>query len=316
MERESEVERPARENPEGEALYHLELLALLNRLVREKGREEAAAELGVDPRTLGGSLDGGVLSRRMRGALEGWLAAKNSSQLARHGERLDALEQQVSALAERDLAGREDLEAAVRAGTDVWHREWGEYARRLEESLLSRLGASQIRGVRGQAEDAPGEAGPAPMSRPRREHPDLVTIEPAPDDAEVFGEAWTRIEEWRQRRRDHPNRGSSLSWLQTEERIRKLEVELLQVHGMTLPPETYPLRGMARDSQLSWRLKTLRDTRKRRIRRQALRWVRDLLTLGIWCEQSWRRAWAGSVVNKVNDFGKWARKSCRGGKSP
>ena len=28
---------------------------------------------------------------------------------------------------------------------------------------------------------------------------------------------------------------------------------LLQEHGMTLPPETYPLRGFARDGQTGWR---------------------------------------------------------------
>ena len=46
-----------------------------------------------------------------------------------------------------------------------------------------------------------------------------------------------------------------------EERMRELEVKMMQTHGMTLPPETYPLRGIARDSQLSWRRKALYDTR-------------------------------------------------------
>ena len=57
---------------------------------------------------------------------------------------------------------------------------------------------------------------------------------------------------------------------------------MLQTHGMTLPPETYSFRGIARDSQLSWRRKALYDTRKRRIKRRILRWVRDVLTMGIW----------------------------------
>ena len=89
-------------------------------------------------------------------------------------------------------------------------------------------------------------------------------MEPAPDDEEVFGRAWSSIKEGRGLKRGHPPRGRSLSWLVEEERIRTLEVTLLAEHGMTLPPETYPLRGIARDSQLSWRQKAVYHTRRRR----------------------------------------------------
>ena len=83
-----------------------------------------------------------------------------------------------------------------------------------------------------------------------REYPELVTAEPAPDDQEVLGKAWPRVQEWRELKKAHPGRGRSLSWLEREDRIRTLEVTLLTEHGMTLPPETYPVRGLARDSQL------------------------------------------------------------------
>ena len=46
-------------------------------------------------------------------------------------------------------------------------------------------------------------------------------------------------------------------------------VALPEEHGMTLSPETYPLRVLFRDSQLSWRRKALHSTRKRRARRCA-----------------------------------------------
>lgn len=84
------------------------------------------------------------------------------------------------------------------------------------------------------------------------ECPELVTAEPASDDQEVFGKAWPRVQEWHELKKAQPGRGRSLTWLDREERIRELVVALLEEHGMTLPPETYPLRVLARDSQLSW----------------------------------------------------------------
>ena len=49
-----------------EDLHHLRLMALLDEQVRDKGPRRAAADLGVDHRTLTGSLKSGQLSRRMQ----------------------------------------------------------------------------------------------------------------------------------------------------------------------------------------------------------------------------------------------------------
>ena len=56
-------------------MHHLRLMSLLQELERAHGRKEAAELLGVDRRTLDISLDEGVLSRRMRGALDKALQA-------------------------------------------------------------------------------------------------------------------------------------------------------------------------------------------------------------------------------------------------
>ena len=105
-----------------------------------------------------------------------------------------------------------------------------------------------------QAEADGSEAGasgmgrkPPPRSRLRREYPDLVTLEPAEDDEEVFGEMWPMIVEWRGLKDAHPNDGKGLDWLAAEERLRVVELALLEDHGMTLPPEKRPLRGFDRD---------------------------------------------------------------------
>ncbi len=112
----------------------------------------------------------------------------------------------------------------------------------------------------------------------RREYPDLVTLEPAPDDEEIFGEAWPLIVEWREMKDAHPNEGRGLAWLADEERMLVVELALLEDHGMTLPPEKQPLRGFDRDGQTSWRRTALYDTRRARRKRELLR----RLTLGLW----------------------------------
>ena len=49
------------------------------------------------------------------------------------------------------------------------------------------------------------------------------------------------------------------------ERVLALEVAMLEDHGLTLPPETEPLRGLDRGAQLNWRRKALVDMGKRRL---------------------------------------------------
>ena len=135
-------------------------------------------------------------------------------------------------------------------------------------------------GARGEAAEA-GGAVEKPKGRTslRREYPELVTLEPAEDDEQVFGPAWPLIVEWRGLKDTHPNRGKGLSWLVTEERFLSVELALLEEHGMTLPPETYPLKGFDRNGQLNWRRTALYDTRRARAKRELLR---PVLTLGLW----------------------------------
>ena len=107
-----------------------------------------------------------------------------------------------------------------------------------------------------------------------------MTVDPADDDEEVFGEAWPLVREWRELKENHPSRGRGLDWLRVEERLLSVELALLEEHGLTLPPETYPLKGLDRSSQVNWRRKALEDTGKARKRRELLRRASRLLTLG------------------------------------
>ena len=126
-----------------------------------------------------------------------------------------------------------------------------------------------LRGRRGRSGSAGG----------RRRYPELVFLEPAHDDREVYGDAWPLIEKWREIwKAGHRGTGRGLAWLRTEERVRTLEVAMLEEHGLTLPPEKMPLYGLDRRDQLLWRQKTLYDVRK------SLAWaeLRRALTFGLW----------------------------------
>ena len=264
-------------------LQHTRLMALLGELVRDKGPREAAQALGVDHRTLAASLEGGKLSRRVRSVLEKELLSGGGSPAAEQRERNEELQGRVEEVEGRVEELSKDTHrglAAVQGEVKALRSEHAQEIRQLERRLAQVEAGG---GVQGAAAEATGAVG-KPKRRPslRREYPELATLEPADDDEEVFGDAWPLIVEWRGLKVSHPDRGSSLSWLVTEERFLSVELALLQEHGMTLPPETYPLRGFDRNGQLNWRRTALYDTRVARAKRELLRWVRRILTFGLW----------------------------------
>ncbi len=266
-----------------EDLHHLRLMALLDEQVRDKGVRQAAADLDVDHRTLAASLESGRLTRRMRVALDRALLAGGGSpareQQARNDElagRLESVEAQVKAVGEDAGQGLAD----VRGEVSALRSEHGQALERVE----SRLAQVEAGGVReGESAGKPGSAGlPAQRPRPRREFPELATLEPADDDREVFGGAWPLVLEWRNIKENHPGRGQGLEWLRVQERLLTVELALLEEHGLTLPPETYPLKGLDRGAQVNWRLKALGDTGRARRRRELLVWLPRALTARLW----------------------------------
>ena len=106
--------------------------------------------------------------------------------------------------------------------------------------------------------------------------------EPAGDDEQVYGAAWELISEWRTLWAGHSPVGQGLAWVLRRERILDLEVAMLEEHGLALPPETAPLRGLERREQSSWRVRELAKVRRQRARLVRLRWARRVLTLGLW----------------------------------
>ena len=264
-------------------MHHLRLMSLLQEQVRDHGRRRAAEILGVDRRTLDASLDQGLLTRRIRGALEkalqsgvGSAAAGQRDRNDRLADRLGDLEGLVEEQGEEMRAGRRAAEDAIRE----LREEQAQALRKLDRAL-SGLSAPGRESDKDEAKaSVPHPRGG--KSTLRREYPDLVTLEPAGDDGEVFGDAWPLIQEWRELKETHPDQGKGLAWLETEERFLAVELSLLEDHGLTLPPARFPLRGFDRNGQTGWRRKALDDTRRALRKRMLLALAGRVLTLGRW----------------------------------
>ena len=261
-----------------EDLHHLRLMALLDELVRDKGPRQAAADLDVDHRTLTASLESGRLTRRMRVALDRALLDGAGSPAQEQRQRNDLLAERLERVEE--LAGETAVGLAAVQGEVAAH---GQALRGIEGRLA---GVESAQGPpRATPAAGPGSP-PSPPRPPRREFPELATLEPAADDEPVFGDAWPLVQEWRGLRESHPDRGKGLEWLRQEERLMTVELELLEEHGLTLPPQDYPLTGLDRNNQTNWRRTTLAETRRARKRRERLRWPLRALALAL---RLWRR---------------------------
>ena len=262
-------------------MHHLRLMSLLQEQVRDHGRRRVAEILGVDRRTLDASLDQGLLTRRIRGALEKALQSGVGSAAAQQrdrNERLADLEGLVEEQGREMRLGRRAVEDAIRE----LREEQAQALRKLERARAQLDSDQGGDGNEAQPKMAVAGAQARGMAKLRREYPELVTLEPDEDDQDVFGDAWPLIQEWRGLKETHPNQGRDLEWLVTEERFLALELALLEDHGMTLPPARFPLRGFDRNGQIGWRRKALDDTRKALRRRMLLAWARRVLSLGPW----------------------------------
>ena len=263
-----------------ENVYHMRLMTLLQELVREKGYKGAARVLEIDHRTVAVCSKTGQLSRRARQALERALQEGVGSAAVRQRKRNDGLEERVGRLEKgQESFGKEVRRrlSSVEGGIAALRRD------KAQGTGAGHAGAGPSpRGDESEAGASGQDRKPPSRPRVRREYPDLVTLEPAPEDEEIFGDAWPLVVEWRELKDAHPNEGRGIEWLAVEERLLTVELALLEGHGMTLPPEKRPLRGFDRDGQTSWRRTALYDMRRARAKGERLRWVRRIVTLGLW----------------------------------
>ncbi len=230
--------------PDGPRLRRVRLKTLLRELVDQEGRMEAAEMLGVNYRTLVRAEETGQFTGRMRDALHRLLEPRQAPEVSRLAGRVTTLDWRVKRLETR-------------------LREMA-----LDNSVVKADVQPTVEGLPSSKSSAP-----------RRRYPGLVAEDPSAFDAEVYGDAWPLVEEWRRLRVGHPSQGRTLSWLTTEERLLTLELAMMEQHGLTLPPEKEPLRGFGRRDQIAWRREALWDTGKALARKRMLR---RILTLGLW----------------------------------
>ncbi len=257
---------PGDGTPSIESLRELRLRALLNDLVKDLGPVKAAEELGIDRKTLWRSEGAGQMSPRLAEALDRMLLQRAVAAMEEDRETVRALAERVGEL-ERQLAAAPasagsnngngnggDVAGAV---ADALRREFAQEVQRLERRLEGRGSAAPDAGSGGSRTSRA-------MSGSPKQYPDLVTREPADDDEQVYGAAWELISEWRTLWVGHSPLGKGLAWASRRERILELEVAMLEEHGLTLPPETAPLRGLERREQSSWRERELAKVRRLR----------------------------------------------------
>ena len=251
----------------------LKLRAVLHDLVRRKGRAEAARELGLDRRTVDACLDGVGMSWRVREKVERSIQGDNMAEAARQREEMRTLEQRVAALERRE-------ESLPRGAGDGLRTPGDARPEATREPAAKQDPQSEARPTVLPATVMPD--GPDRTNLGRRRYPELVTVEPAHDDREVYGVAWPLVEECREIwKAGHRGTGRGMAWLRTEVRLRTLEVALLEEHGLTLPPEKMPLYGLDRRDQVLWRQKALDDARKALARAGLRMWLRRKLTFGL-----------------------------------
>ena len=273
---------PGDGTPSLESLRELRLGALLRGLVNDLGPGRRRSSLALTAR-----LCGGGRSRRCcrRAWLRRWSGCSWSGRWRRPGRTASGSGRWRNGLPGWSGSWRRRWRQVMEAAATVaaWGAQWPTRCRQEFAQEIQRLERRLDRpGVGRGATDAVTGGSRAGRTGAQRRYDELVTREPADDDEPVYGSAWPLVDEWRRLWDSHSPTGRGLAWVSARERILELEVAMLEEHGLTLPQETAPLRGLDRGEQLNWRVRELAGFRQRRARLELLRWARRVLTLGLW----------------------------------
>ncbi len=246
------------------------LLDLLDALVKDRGKVAAAEALGVNYRTMVACYESRHVSRRMRKALEQYRDAHSDG--GDSAEKVASLEQQVKALEEENRVLRETIETQATQLAEIERsvEEPGEEDRQEPEADAP--------------EDDDGQG--TQWQPPRRGHgfPDagVVTLEEQPDEGYAFGPAAQLVAGWRVLRTGDEASGGRVDRAKAAVRRWELEIAMLGGYGLTLPPETEPLDASRRENHLRWRRKALAEAKRALALAERMRWLRRVLTLGLW----------------------------------
>ncbi|MYC02432.1 MAG: hypothetical protein F4X58_10980 [Chloroflexi bacterium] len=241
------------------------LIQLLQQLNKDHGTIKTAKRLGVDRKTVWRALQAGRLTPWLRTGLD---RERQAAELA----------------AEREEAGGEHPELELRvAGLE----------RRLQDvegQLASGLSGlrEDLTGLRDEVKRLawirPSGDGPeadSTLPTPHRSYPQVVTVDPLPDDAEVFGEAMPLVAEWRDERARFKAHWPSVEGIEAEVRMLELELELIEERHLTLPPGQLPWEWDQRGREARRRTQRLGSARSNLRRGRLRRWLKRGLGLGL-----------------------------------
>ena len=259
-----------------DSLRQMRLMALLRDMIDDGGKVKAAKALGVNYRTVSKAVGAGTLTDRMAYALERHLLLGDGSAAAQQRERVAALEQRLDAM-EKELRG--GLEAVV-GEVKAFREEHARSMRHVERRLV-RLEAGRSESVTPSPTGAETEPAKRRYVRPRT-YPQLVTPEAEPDEDLVYGEAAPVIVEWRRVRAEFLKTRTTLDRTEVQEPMLEMEIALVGEHELTLPPASFPWDEFDRRDQVWERTQDLKRVRAERNRALLRRWLRRVLTFGLW----------------------------------
>ena len=160
-------------------------------------------------------------------------------------------------------------------------RQWERRLARVEarRAPANGAGGASKPGVKGTPEQVPERPQVKP---PSRAYPRLVTIEPEEREELIYGGAMSAVVEWREARKMLEEAKRRLDKLDARRSLLELELTLIGKHELTLPPAIHPWDRTARRGEVWRRQRSLVHLRVERRRAVLWRWVRRLLTLGLW----------------------------------
>ena len=271
------------------------LLASLRELVSREGPVKAAEALGVTYRTVTRAIETNTLTRRTEDALKLRELEAGGAMAEPVSRRLDTFERR-----------QEELEAGLLALAHEVRARLAKISGDSEE-VRDALPARDVQGQPGRSGERTGEqveagheaavermpaATPAAtgvpqavIGRPRRVdrlpfgHPEVVTVEPVPEEEFDYAEAAPLVVEWRQARAAFLSKGASrVESARGGVRMCELELVLIGDHELTLPPSTYRWDETRRRDELLRARVSLIGARWELAHALFWRWVRLIFT--------------------------------------
>ena len=242
-----------------------ELLELLQALAEAGNNTRLAKRLGVDRKTIANALEREHLTPKLKSVLE------TERQAVKRAET-DAVEARLAGLetALQDLGG--ELRGEWRGDLGALREEVTSLRDELDTFKRDVLGPDPDQT---EALDEPAEG-----YTPRRLYPQLVAEEQAPDDEQVYGLAWPMVQEWRTEREAFRTGWPHTTGREAEVRMLELELQLIEEHRLTLPPDRVPWDEFARRDELQLRQRKLTLARRNLGRVRLKRRLLHVLTLG------------------------------------